>query len=133
MQDTDNTVQHTCWDAGVALNDEKKAGGASGRLPEGEDMKTKGEKKEQHKCSRRAQVIHTAESLHKLYHKPPETVYKAICHDTEIQVQCKDSVVQPGNKVTITDCTPYEKCDMCAQMKTVAAAHGPGKVAWAAQ
>ena len=37
--------------------------------------------------------------------------------------------MRPGCKVTVEDCTPDAKCDMCARMKTVATAHGPGKAA----
>ena len=125
--------QRACRDAGVVLDDGEKAVGASGGQPENADTKPKGKRKERRKRSGRARVIHTAESLHKLYHKPPETVYKTICHDEEIQVRCKDGVVRPGNKVTVADCTPDEKCDMCARMKTVAASHGPGKAARAAR
>ena len=58
--------------------DDSKDGTCNTATPE----KT-GKAKGRRKRSGRARVIHTAESLHKLYHKPPETVYRTICNDSD--------------------------------------------------
>ena len=112
-------MQRACRDAEAVHDENDKADGSPGGPCSSGALEKEVMKKGRRKQSDRSQVTHTADSLHKLYHKPPETVYK--------RYWC--GVVRLGNKVTVADCTPAGKCGMCARMKTVAAAHSPGKAA----